>query len=181
MRITETSLPGVMLVTLDIHRDNRGAFCETWNRRVFAEAGLPATWVQDNCSYSIRNVVRGIHHQVLQPQGKLVMVTRGKAFDVAVDLRRSSPNFGRHVAVELTDETPQMLYIPAEFGHGFLALSDDLSFSFKVTDYYCAEGVRTILWNDSDLAIRWPVKDEDAILAERDREGTSLSAAEVFA
>jgi dTDP-4-dehydrorhamnose 3,5-epimerase len=181
MKFTETSLPGVILVTPDVYRDNRGAFCETWNQRVFSEAGLPATWVQDNYSWSVKNVVRAFHYQVFQPQAKLVRVTHGAAFDVAVDLRRSSRTFGRHVAVELTAEKSQMLYIPAGFGHGLLALSAGVGFAFKVTDYYCSEAERTILWNDPDLAIGWPVKEEDAILAERDRKGTSLRTAEVFA
>lgn len=174
-------MPGVILVTLDLYSDRRGAFCETWNQRDFAEAGLPADWVQDNYSYSVKNVVRGIHYQVLQPQAKLVRVTHGAAFDVAVDLRRSSANFGRHVAVELTAENPQMLYMPVGFGHGFSALSEGVGFAFKVTDYYCSEGVRTILWKDPDLAIRWPVAEDDAVLTERDRMGAALRNAEVFA
>jgi dTDP-4-dehydrorhamnose 3,5-epimerase len=181
MQFTETSLPGVILVTLDVHRDHRGAFCETWNQRVFSEAGLPVTWVQDNFSRSAKNVVRAFHYQVIQPQAKLVRVTHGAAFDVAVDLRRSSPSFGRHVAVELTADKPQMLYIPVGFAHGFLALSESVGFAFKVTGYYCAEGERTLLWNDSDLAIEWPVKEADAILTERDRKGSLFRTAEVFA
>lgn len=181
MKFTETSLPGVVLVTLDVHRDQRGAFCETWNRRAFAEAGLQARWVQDNFSWSTRNVVRAFHYQVVQPQAKLVMVTHGAALDVAVDLRRSSATFGHHVAVELTAEQPRMLFIPEGFAHGFLALSDRVGFAFKVTDYYCADGERTLCWNDPDLGIAWPVRDEDVLLADRDRKGTTLRAAEVFA
>jgi dTDP-4-dehydrorhamnose 3,5-epimerase len=181
MKFTETSLPGVILVTLDLYRDHRGAFCETWNQRVFSEAGLPATWVQDNYSWSVKNVVRAFHYQVLRPQAKLVRVTHGAACDVAVDLRRGSANFGRHLVVELRAENPQLLYIPAGFAHGFLALSEGVGFAFKVTDYYCSEGERTIFWNDPELAIGWPVKEHEAILAERDRRGSTLRAAEVFA
>jgi dTDP-4-dehydrorhamnose 3,5-epimerase len=181
MKVTETSLPGVMLVTLNLYRDHRGAFCETWNQRAFSEAGLPTHWVQDNTSWSAKNVVRAFHYQISQPQAKLVRVTRGAALDVAVDLRRGSANFGRHVAVELAEDKPQMLFIPAGFAHGFLALSESVGFAFKVTDYYCAAAERTLLWNDRDLAITWPIDEADAILAERDRRGTALRAAEVFA
>ncbi|HEX4310713.1 MAG TPA: dTDP-4-dehydrorhamnose 3,5-epimerase [Acidobacteriaceae bacterium] len=180
MKVEETSLPGVLLVTLDLYRDHRGAFCETWNQRSFSEAGVSANWVQDNYSYSLKNVVRAFHYQIFQPQAKLVRVTHGAAFDVAIDLRGSSPNFGRHVAVELTAEKPQLLFIPAGFGHGFLALSQGVGIAFKVSDYYCAEAERTLLWNDPDLAIEWPIGEEDAILTDRDRSGSLLFDAEVF-
>jgi dTDP-4-dehydrorhamnose 3,5-epimerase len=162
-------------------RDDRGAFCETWNQKWFAEAGLPPEWVQDNCSYSARNVIRGIHYQVVQPQAKVVRVTSGVVLDVAVDLRRSSPEFGRHVAVELSAEQGQMLYIPAGFGHAFAALTDNVGLAYKVTDYYCPAGERTILWNDPDIAIPWPVSPQDAILSDKDLKGCILREAEVFA
>src|ERR1700692_4840148 len=135
MNIVATSLPDVLLITPRIFRDNRGAFWEAWNQKGFEEAGLPSTCVQDNCSVSARNVVRGIHYQMIQPQAKLVRVTRGAVLDVAGDLRRSSPNFGRHVAVELSAENDLTLYIPIGFGHGFAALTDDASLAYKVTDY----------------------------------------------
>ena len=151
MKIEETSLPGVLLLTPKIHSDNRGAFWETWNQKTAAEAGLPPTWVQDNFSVSKKNVVRGIHYQIIQPQGKLVRVTHGAVLDVAVDLRRSSPTFGKYVAAELTGENGRMLWIPVGFGHGFLVLSEDAGFAYKVTDYYCSAGERTIVWNDPDL------------------------------
>lgn len=181
MKISETSLPGVLLLTPTIYRDNRGAFCETWNFQRFADAGLPTHWVQDNCSYSAKNVVRGIHYQVMQPQAKLVRATSGVVLDIAVDLRRSSPNFGRHVAVELSAEEGQMLFIPTGFGHGFAALTDDVGLAYKVTAYYCPAGERTIVWNDPELGIPWPVAADAAIVSEKDRKGSTLKEAEVFA
>jgi dTDP-4-dehydrorhamnose 3,5-epimerase len=180
MNVVPTALPEVLLITPRIFRDNRGVFWESWNLKAFEEARMPSVWVQDNCSTSARNVVRGMHYQVIQPQGKLVRVTRGAVIDVAVDLRRSSPNFGRHVAVELSAKNGLMLYIPIGFGHGFAALTDDAGLAYKVTDYYCPAGERTLLWNDPDVAIPWPVRPEDAILAEKDRQGSPLRTAEVF-
>jgi dTDP-4-dehydrorhamnose 3,5-epimerase len=181
MNISETSLPGVLLLSPNIYRDDRGAFMETWNLQGMAEAGLPSTWVQDNFSISIKDVVRGIHYQVIQPQGKLVRVTHGAALDVAVDLRRNSPSFARHVAVELTGENGQMLWIPEGFGHAFLSLTDVVGFAYKVTDYYSPAGERTIVWNDPDLAIPWPIAPECAILSGKDRQAAALREAEVFA
>ena len=163
-----------------IYRDSRGEFCETFNLREMAEAGLPVSWPQDNFSFSKKNVLRGIHYQITQPQGKLVRVTHGVAFDVAVDLRRSSPAFGEHVAVELSAETGEVLWIPEGFGHGFLALTEQVGFAYKVTDYYSPAGERTILWNDPDLAIPWPIAPEDAILSDKDRAGFTLQDAEIF-
>lgn len=181
MKITETELPGVLVLTPTIYSDDRGAFWETWNQRDMAAQGLNPTWVQDNCSVSKKNVLRGIHYQIIQPQGKLVRVTHGAVLDVAVDLRRSSPTFAKHVAVELTGENGQMLWIPKGFGHAFLALSDTVCFAYKVTDYYCPAGERTILWNDKEIGISWPVVPEDAIVAAKDRKGATLRDAEVFA
>lgn len=181
MKISDTSLPGVLLLTPTMFRDSRGAFCETWNQQRFADAGLPTHWVQDNCSYSAKNVVRGIHYQVIQPQAKLVRATSGVVLDVAVDLRRSSPDFGRHVAVELSAESGQMLYIPIGFGHGFAALTENVGLAYKVTDYYCPSGERTILWSDPDLDIRWPFSADAAILSDKDLKGRALRDAEVFA
>ena len=181
MKVTETALPGVLLFTPTIYRDSRGAFWETWHERTMAEAGLPARWVQDNFSLSKKNVVRGIHYQVIQPQGKLVRVTHGAIFDVAVDLRRSSPHFGKHVAVELTGDNGQILWIPEGFGHGFLALSEIVGFAYKVTDFYSREGERTIAWNDPDIAIPWPIDPQAAIVSDRDAKGARLASVEVFA
>lgn len=181
MKFEETSLPGVLTITPAIYRDNRGAFLETFNQREMTAAGLPAEWAQDNSSLSKKNVVRGIHYQIVQPQGKLVRVTHGAVLDVAVDLRRSSPHFAKHVAVELSGENGRMLWIPPGFGHGFLVLSEVAGFSYKVTDYYCAAGERTILWNDPEIGIRWPVSAEEAIVSEKDAKGKPLREAELFA
>lgn len=181
MKVVPTELPEVLLIQPRIFHDERGAFWETWNQKQYAEAGLPSEWVQDNCSVSSRNVIRGIHYQVIQPQGKLVRVSHGAVFDVAIDLRRSSRNFGRHVGVELSAENGYMLYIPVGFGHGFAALTEDVGLAYKVTDFYCPTGERTLLWNDPDVAISWPVPDSDAILSDKDRKGMLLREAEVFA
>jgi dTDP-4-dehydrorhamnose 3,5-epimerase len=180
MKITETSLPGILLLNSTVYRDERGAFCETFNLRGMVEAGLPEVWLQDNFSLSKKNVLRGIHYQITQPQGKLVRVTHGAVLDVAVDLRRSSPSFGKHVAVELTAESGEMLWIPQGFGHAFLALTDQVGFAYKVTDYYSPKGERTIVWNDPDLAISWPIEMENAIISDKDRAGFALKDAEVF-
>ena len=181
MKIQETSLPGVLLLKPSIYCDSRGSFCETWNQQRFADAGLPSQWVQDNFSTSAKDVVRGIHYQIVRPQAKLVRVAHGAVFDVAVDLRRSSPRFGHHVSVELSAENGQMLYIPVGFGHAFLALTEQVGFAYKVTDFYSPEGERTILWNAPELAVPWPVSEANAIVSEKDRQGSSLHRAEVFA
>ncbi len=181
MKVTETSLPGVLLLTPTIYQDNRGAFWETWNQKRMTEAGLPSNWVQDNFSLSKKNVVRGIHYQITQPQGKLVRVTHGAVLDVAVDLRRSSPTFAKHFAVELTGELGQMLWIPEGFGHAFLVLTEVAGFAYKVTDFYSSAGERTIAWDDPDLSIPWPIEANAAIISEKDRKGASLRSAEVFA
>jgi dTDP-4-dehydrorhamnose 3,5-epimerase len=180
MKITETSLPGVLLITPVIYRDSRGAFHETFNQRRMAEAGLPREWPQDNFSISRKNVLRGIHYQIIQPQGKLLRVTQGAVLDVAVDLRRSSPSFGRHVAVRLDSEKGETLWIPQGFGHAFLALTDVVGFSYKVTDYYHPAGERTILWNDPDLAIPWPIDADSVVVSDKDRQGVALRDAELF-
>lgn len=180
MKIVETALPGVLLLTPTVYRDDRGAFLETYNHRRMIEAGLPNLWVQDNFSRSRKYVLRGIHYQITQPQGKLVRVTHGAVLDVAVDLRRSSPHFGRHVAVELTGETGQMLWIPVGFGHAFVALTEEVGFAYKVTDYYSPTGERTIAWNDADLAIPWPLAAESLIISDKDRKGSTLRDAELF-
>ena len=180
MKITETSLPGVLLIAPSIYKDSRGAFYETFNNRLMVEVGLPTEWPQDNFSLSHRNVLRGIHYQIVQPQGKLVRVTQGAVLDVAVDLRRSSPAFGRHFAVRLDSEKGEMLWIPQGFGHAFLALTDDAGFAYKVTDYYSQAGERTILWNDPDLSIPWPIEASNVIISGKDSQGVSLRDAELF-
>ena len=181
MKIERTALPGVLVITPRVFADSRGYFLETYNKRAMSEAGLPDEWVQDNYSFSKKNVLRGIHYQVTQPQGKLIRVSQGAVLDVAVDLRRSSPMFGKHVAVELSAENGRALWIPAGFGHAFLVLSEGAGFAYKVTDYYSPAGERTIVWNDPDLAIQWPVSDAEAIVSEKDAAGARLKDAEVFA
>jgi dTDP-4-dehydrorhamnose 3,5-epimerase len=180
MKIRETSLPGVLVITPTIYRDDRGAFFETYNEREMGDVGLPRQWAQDNFSLSKKNVLRGIHYQISQPQGKLVRVTHGAVLDVAVDLRRGSPAFGRHMAMELTGENAEMLWIPEGFGHGFLVLSEVAGFAYKVNSYYSSSAERTILWNDPELAIPWPIAPEDAIVSAKDRLGAMLRDAEVF-
>ena len=181
MQVTETAIPGVLIFTPRVFGDARGAFYETYNERVMQAAGLPTNWPQDNFSISAKNVVRGIHYQVVQPQGKLVRVAYGSVLDVAVDLRRSSPTFGAHVAVELSDANRAMLWIPPGFGHGFAVLSEQAGFAYKVTDTYSPAGERTILWNDPRLGIEWPISESDAIVSDKDRQGLSMDEAEVFA
>ena len=180
MKIQETALPGVLLLTPKMYHDTRGAFQETWNQRAMTEAGLPSDWVQDNFSISKKNVLRGIHYQVNKPQGKLVRVAYGAVLDVAVDIRRSSPTFGKHAAFELTAESGDMLWIPPGFGHAFLALTDQVGFCYKVTDYYSPAGERTILWNDPQIGIAWPIDLESVIISEKDRGGKLLKDAEIF-
>ena len=181
MKTEETVLAGVLILIPDVYRDNRGAFLETWNLRAMAQAGLPTTWVQDNFSLSKKHVLRGIHYQVTQPQGKLVRVAHGAVLDVIVDLRRSSATYGKHIVVELDGESGRMVWIPAGFGHGFLALTDIAGFAYEVTDYYSPTGERTILWSDPDLAIPWPVSREEAIVSAKDQGGAAFREAEVFA
>lgn len=180
MNVEPTALEGVLILTAKIFRDDRGAFLETWNQRTMEEAGMPSRWVQDNFSISKKNVLRGIHYQVSQPQGKLVRAAYGAVLDVAVDLRRSSATFGKHVAVELTGENGRMLWIPQGFGHAFLVLSDEAGFAYKVTNYYSPAGERTIRWNDAELGVEWPVRTEHVIVSEKDGKGATLREAEVF-
>jgi dTDP-4-dehydrorhamnose 3,5-epimerase len=145
------------------------------------DAGLPSGWVQDNFSISKKNVPRGIHYQVNKPQGTLVRVAYGAVLDVAVDLRRSSPNDGKHAAVELSADFGNMLWIPEGFGHGFLALTETVGFAYKGTEYYSPSAERTILWNDPNVAIDWPLCEACVVVSEQDQQGATLSEAEVFA
>jgi dTDP-4-dehydrorhamnose 3,5-epimerase len=181
MRVIDTELPPVRLITPDVHGDRRGFFKEAWNARRFAAAGIDAQFVQDNHSRSARGTLRGLHYQVRQPQGKLVWSLAGEVFDVAVDLRRSSPTFGRWCGVTLSADEHSMLWIPPGFAHGFYVLSDGADIMYKCTDYYAPEHERTIAWNDPDLAIAWPAPGNDApILSARDAQGASFRDAELF-
>ena len=181
MKVLETELPGVLILEPRIFKDERGAFCETYNERAMGQVGLPTHWVQDNFSVSKQNVVRGIHYQIQNTQGKLVRVTHGIVWDVAVDLRRSSPTFGKHVGVELSGENGRLFWIPEGFGHGFVALSDTAGFAYKVTEYYSPADERTLLWNDPAIAIPWPVSATDAVVSGKDQQGRTLDQAELFA
>jgi dTDP-4-dehydrorhamnose 3,5-epimerase len=160
--------------------DARGFFFESYNRRALTEAGIAAEFVQDNHSRSVRNVLRGLHYQIEHAQGKLVRVTHGEVFDVAVDLRRSSPFFGRWMGVTLSAENRRMLWVPPGFAHGFLVTSDAAEFLYKTTDYWYPQFERTLLWNDAALGIDWPCA-QTPTLAAKDVEGTPLARAELFA
>ena len=179
MKITPTALPGVLVIEPSVFSDDRGFFFESWNARALAESGIDAAFVQDNHSRSRRGVLRGLHYQVRRPQGKLVRTVVGEAYDVAVDLRRSSPAFGRAVGVTLSAENRKMLWVPPGFAHGFLALTDTVDFLYKTTDYWHREHERTLLWSDAALGIDWPLEGEP-ILAAKDAAGTPLAQAETF-
>lgn len=160
--------------------DARGFFFESYNERDFArDTGVNVRFVQDNHARSVRNVLRGLHYQITQPQGKLVRVTLGEVFDVAVDVRRDSPGFGRHVATRLSGENKRMMWIPAGFAHGYLVLSEIAEFLYKATDYYAPDHERTILWNDPDIGIDWPLSGEP-LLSNKDRAGKRFRDADLF-
>jgi dTDP-4-dehydrorhamnose 3,5-epimerase len=181
MKVTPTALPEVLLLEPRVFGDERGFFMESWNAQTFREAtGLDVTFVQDNHSYSTRNVLRGIHYQVVRPQGKLVRVVTGSVFDVAVDLRRSSPTFGRWVGYELSAQNKLQMWIPPGFGHGFVVLSESADFLYKTTDYWIGQHDRTVRWNDPAIGIDWPLQGEP-ILAAKDAAAPLLDAAEAFA
>jgi len=179
MIVTPTSLPGVCLVEPRVFSDDRGFFFESWNARVLAEAGIDAMFVQDNHSRSRRGVVRGLHYQIEHAQGKLVRAAVGEAFDVVVDLRRGSPTFGRSLGITLSAENRRMLWVPAGFAHGFLAVSESVDFLYKTTDYWYPQHERTLLWNDPALGVVWPLSGEP-VLAPKDAAGTPLAQAEVY-
>jgi dTDP-4-dehydrorhamnose 3,5-epimerase len=180
VKATATPIPGVLVLEPRVFGDERGAFFETWNRRAFAAVvGRDVEFVQDNHSTSGRGVLRGLHYQVQQAQGKLVRVISGEVFDVAVDLRRSSPTFGRWVGERLSARNRRILWIPEGFAHGFLVLSDGAEFLYKTTDYYAPEHERTLLWNDPALAIDWPLEGEP-VLKPKDAAGLPLGRAETF-
>jgi len=180
MNVIQTTLPGVLILEPRVFGDERGFFFESFNQKTLAElAGIDTPFVQDNHSRSARNVLRGLHYQIQQSQGKLVRVTAGEVFDVAVDIRKSSPMFGKWVGIHLTAENKRMMWVPPGFAHGFLVLSDYAEFLYKTTDYYAPEFERSIAWNDPDLAIDWPL-DADPQLSAKDKAGMALKDAEVF-
>ena len=180
MKAVRTDIPDVVILEPRVFGDERGFFLESWNARDFGAAvGSDVQFVQDNHSRSKRGVLRGMHYQISQPQGKLVRVVRGRVFDVAVDLRRSSATFGRWVSVELSEDSHRQMWIPAGFAHGFLVLSDWAEVLYKTTDYYAPQHERCLLWNDPDVAIDWPLPGEP-VLAAKDREGLPLRRADAF-
>ncbi len=179
MKITETKIPDVKLIEPKVFGDERGFFMETWNEKAFREAGIDARFVQDNHSRSVKNTLRGLHYQVKQPQGKLVRVTRGEVFDVAVDLRPSSPTFGEWVGEYLSEANNWMLWVPPGFAHGFLVTSQTADFQYKCTDFYAPEYERSILWSDSAIGIDWRLEETDEpLLSNKDRQGKRLEDAE---
>ena len=180
MRVTPTAIAGVLLIEPKVYSDERGFFFESFNEREFARAtGVTTRFVQDNHSRSVRNTLRGLHYQIQQPQGKLVRVVTGEIFGVVVDLRRSSPTFGKWVGHHLLADNKRMVWIPAGMAHGFAVLSEYADLLYKTTDYWAPQHERTLLWNDPDLAIDWRITGEP-ILTAKDRAGTRLSEAEVF-
>jgi dTDP-4-dehydrorhamnose 3,5-epimerase len=184
VKATRTAIPEVVLLEPRVFGDARGFFFESFNQRAFQEAtGADVTFVQDNHSRSARGVLRGLHYQVKQPQGKLVRVVRGSVFDVAVDLRRSSPNFGRWVGAELSEQNQHQLWVPAGFAHGFLVLSESADFLYKTTEYYAPEHERCIAWNDPAIGVEWPLAAAALaapLLSNKDAAAPALGRADVF-
>ena len=181
MKITETRIPDVKIIEPKVLGDERGFFMETWNEKAFREAGIAATFVQDNHSRSVKNTLRGLHYQIKQPQGKLVRITRGEVFDVAVDLRSNSPTFGHWAGEFLSEENMRMLWVPPGFAHGFLVTSDTADFQYKCTNFYAPEFERSIHWADKDLLIDWPLgSDEELMVSQKDRQAVSFLQAEKY-
>jgi len=182
MKVTPTAIPEVLVIEPKVFGDARGFFYESFNGRAFDEAvGRHVEFVQDNHSRSASGVLRGLHYQIQQPQGKLVRVVRGAVFDVAVDIRKSSPTFGQWVSAELTEENHKQLWVPEGFAHGFLVMSESADFLYKTTDYYAPAHERAIRWDESDLDIRWPDIGVAPQLSAKDQQASSLGNAEVFA
>lgn len=181
MKFTATAIPDVILVEPQIFGDSRGFFMETWQARNFAAAGIDLPFVQDNHSRSRKGTLRGLHYQIQQPQGKLVRVLAGEIYDVAVDLRRASPTFGRWLGVTLSAENQAMLWIPPGFAHGFYVLSESADFFYKCTDYYAPEHALAIRWDDPELQITWPLLDgAPPLLSATDAQGAAFKDAEVY-
>ena len=180
MKVIHTTIPDVSILEPQVFEDERGFFFESYNRRVFGEkTGVETNFAQDNHSRSVKNVLRGLHYQIQQPQGKLVRTVSGAIFDVAVDIRKSSPTFGKWVSCLLSAENKRQLWVPVGFAHGFLVVSEVAEVLYKTTDYYAREYERCILWNDIDLAIAWP-NSANPILSTKDRSGQPFKTAEVF-
>ena len=181
MQVTSCAIADVLLIEPKVFGDDRGFFCESYNQRAFREAsGLTVDFVQDNHSKSARNVLRGLHYQINQPQGKLVRVVAGEVFDVAVDIRRSSPTFGQWVGEILSADNKRQLWVPPGLAHGFVVLSESAEFLYKTTDYYAPEHERCIAWNDPTLAIEWPALTGVPVLSGKDAQGLAFFQAELF-
>lgn len=181
MRFVPTAIPDVILIEPQVYPDARGFFVETFQQKKFAEAGISADFVQDNLSGSKQGVLRGLHYQIRQTQGKLVRATVGEIYDVAVDLRRSSATFGKWVGMVLSAENKKALWVPPGFAHGFLVLSEWAEFSYKVTDFYLPSAERTLLWNDPQIGVQWPsVVGNTPLVSSKDEEGKTLAEAECF-
>jgi dTDP-4-dehydrorhamnose 3,5-epimerase len=181
MQFVPTRLPDVVLIKSRVFEDPRGFFMDTWHRKLFEEQGIEADFVQDSHSGSVAGTVRGLHYQIRKAQGKLVRVVKGEAFDVAVDIRRSSPGFGQWTSGLLSAENRRMMWIPPGFAHGFLVLSDTAELAYKCTDYYAPQHERTIKWDDPDIGIEWPLpQGESPVLSEKDSAGVPLKDAEVY-
>ncbi len=184
MKVVDTAIADVKIIEPRIFSDERGYFYESYNERAFSKAtGVRPTFVQDNHSQSVCGVVRGLHYQIQHAQGKLVRVISGAVFDVAVDLRRSSPTFGKHISVELSAENKRLLWVPEGFAHGFMALTADVEFVYKTTDYWAKDFERTLLWNDPTLGINWPLAQvgHNPIVNGKDLDGTPFRHADCFA
>jgi len=182
MKVIPTEIPEVLLLEPKVHGDHRGFFIESFNQQVFADkTGLVRTFVQDNHSRSKGGILRGLHYQIQATQGKLLRVIQGEIFDVAVDLRRSSATFGQWVGTVLSAENHRQFWVPEGFAHGFYVMSESADVLYKTTDYYAPEHERTVLWDDPDLAIAWPLAGQVPVLSAKDQQGTRLAEAEVFA
>jgi len=180
MKIISAEIPDVLILEPQIFRDDRGFFFEAFNYNKFTEkTGINVNFVQDNHSYSKQNVLRGLHYQIIQPQGKLVRALAGNIFDVAVDIRKNSPSFGQWVGYEISADNKRQIWIPSGFAHGFVVLSEVAEVLYKTTDYYSPQGERTILWNDNDLKIDWQISTQPIISA-KDADGKPFNVAEVF-
>lgn len=180
MRFVPSEIPDVLLIEPQVFGDSRGFFMETWHAAKFAAAGLDCNFVQDNHSKSVQGTLRGLHYQIRKPQGKLVRVISGEVFDVAVDLRKSSPFFGRWVGEVLSAENKKMLWVPPGFGHGFYVLSPEAEFVYKCTELYAPEDERCIRWDDPELAVAWPLLGQTPLLSAKDLAGVSLAEAELY-
>ena len=180
MNLIPTPLPGVLMIEPKIFQDERGFFLESYQKKHFSEAGIPFDFVQDNHSKSCLGVLRGLHYQIKQPQGKLLRVVVGEIYDVALDLRKRSPSFGKWFGTYLSAENKRMLWVPPGFAHGFYVTSAQAELLYKATDYYAPEWERTILWNDPEIEIAWPVQGGSPILSPKDEAGSSFSTAEVY-